>query len=133
MFNYQDRLYTSLHFANQVPYANIYVLNLVYLPIFWWLETQFFESKLMMKRFHVSKLQISRLWTSLSFIRNKGIDSNNTLQKRQNTDGSINEQAQPFLSRRSNKLYSSHREKKVPVCEMLESSGSLPSPMLPIL
>ena len=91
MFSYQGRLYTSLHFANQVPYANIYVLNLVYLPIFWWLETQFFESKLMMKRFHVSKLQISRLWTSLSFIRNKGIDSNNTLQKRQNTDGSINE------------------------------------------
>ena len=63
----------------QVPYANIYVLGLVYLTLLWWLETLFFKSKLVMKRFHVSKLQISGLWTSLQFIRSKGIDSNNTL------------------------------------------------------
>ena len=30
-----------LHFANQVPYANIYALSLVYLPLLWCLETVF--------------------------------------------------------------------------------------------
>ena len=44
------------------------------------------------------------------YFQNKGIDSNNTLQKRQNTNGSIKEQL--FLSRESKKLYFSHREKK---------------------
>ena len=49
--------------------------------------------------------------------------------KSQNTDGSIKEQL--FLSRGSNKLYSSHREKKkVPLCKMFEFSGSLSSPIL---
>ena len=52
--------------------------------------------------------------------------------KSQNTDGSIKEQL--FLSRGSNKLYSSHREKKkVPLCKMFEFSGSLSSPMHLIL
>ena len=61
------------------------------------------------------------------YFQNKGINSNNTLQKHQNTNGSIKEET--FL----NKLYSSHRErKKVPVCEMREFSGSLLSCMLPV-
>ena len=30
-----------LHFANQVTYANIYVLSLVYLSLLWCLETVF--------------------------------------------------------------------------------------------
>ena len=34
-------VYTSLHFANHVPYVNLYVLSLVYLPLLWWLETVF--------------------------------------------------------------------------------------------
>ena len=52
--------------------------------------------------------------------------------KSQNTNGSIKEQL--FLSRGSNKLYSSHREKKkVLLCKMFEFSGSLSSPMLLIL
>ena len=46
------------------------------------------------------------------YFQNKGIDSNNNLQKRQNTNGSIKE--------------------KVPVCEM-HFSGSLSSSMLSIL
>ena len=44
------------------------------------------------------------------YFETKGTDSNNTLQKRQNTNGSIKEQ--PFLNRGSKKLYSSHREMK---------------------
>ena len=56
-------------------------------------------------------------------------------QKRQNKNGSIKEQAQPFLNTGSNKSHSSHpkKRKKVPGYEMLESSGSLSSLMLPIL
>ena len=46
----------------------------------------------------------------LEYLQNKGIGSNNTLYKQQNTNGSIKEQ--PFLSRGSEKLYSSHQEKK---------------------
>ena len=34
IFSYQGRLYTSLHFTNQVLHANIYVLSLVYLSLF---------------------------------------------------------------------------------------------------
>ena len=37
----------------------------------------------------------------LKYFQNNGIDSNNTLYKRQNTNGSIKEQ--PFLRRGSNK------------------------------
>ena len=44
------------------------------------------------------------------YLQNKGIDLNNTLQKRQNTNGFIKKQL--FLSTGSKKLYSSHREKK---------------------
>ena len=44
-------------------HMQIYVLSLVYLPVLWWLERQFFELKLVMKRIHVLILQISRLWT----------------------------------------------------------------------
>ena len=32
-------VYMSLHFANHVPYVNLCVLSLVYLPLLWWLET----------------------------------------------------------------------------------------------
>ena len=66
------------------------------------------------------------------YFQNKGSDSNSILLKRRNRNESIKDQ--PFLSRGSIKLYSSHREKKkVPLCEMSEFSGSLSSPMLPIL
>ena len=41
--SHQGHLYTPLHFTNQAPYANIYVLSLIYLPLFWWLETRFFN------------------------------------------------------------------------------------------
>ena len=41
--SHQGRLYTPLHFTNQTPYVNIYVLSLIYLPLFWWLETRFFN------------------------------------------------------------------------------------------
>ena len=44
------------------------------------------------------------------YFQNKAINSNKTLYKRQNTNGYIKEQA--ILSRGSNKLYSSHQEKK---------------------
>ena len=40
----------SLHFANQLPCANMYVLNLVYLPLLWRLERRFFESKLVTEK-----------------------------------------------------------------------------------
>ena len=53
----------SLRFTNQVLYAGIYILPLVNLPLLWWLEKQFFQPKLAMATFHVSKLQISGLWT----------------------------------------------------------------------
>ena len=53
------------------------------------------------------------------------IDSDKTLLKRQYANGSIKEEQ--FLNRGSNTLYCSHREKKVPVCEMLESSVFLSS------
>ena len=46
----------------------------------------------------------------LEYLRNKEIDSNKTLLKHQHTNGSIKEQQ--FLNRGSNKLWSSHREKK---------------------
>ena len=66
------------------------------------------------------------------YFQNEGIDSNNTLQKPQNTNGSIKEQL--FLSR-GNKNYipCSEKRKKVPVYEMLEFSWSLSSSMIPIL
>ena len=41
--SHQGCLYTPLHLTNQTPYANIYVLSLIYLPLFWWLETRFFN------------------------------------------------------------------------------------------
>ena len=31
----------TLHFANEGPYANIYVLGFAYLLLIWWLETEF--------------------------------------------------------------------------------------------
>ena len=66
------------------------------------------------------------------YFQNKGIDSNNTLQKRQNTNGSIKEQL--FLSRGSkNYIPRTEKRKKVPVYEMLEFSWSLSSSMIPIL
>ena len=34
LFSYQGRLYTSFYFTNQALYANLYVLSLVYLPLF---------------------------------------------------------------------------------------------------
>ena len=90
------------------------VFSLVYLPLLWWLETQFFESKLVIEK--ISCFKMTNFLALDTFIiysnPNKGINSNNTLQKRQNTNGFIKEQAQLFLSRGSNKLYSSHQEKK---------------------
>ena len=53
-------------------------------------------------------------YKSFKYFQNKGIDSNNTLnteyKKRQNTNGFIKEQ--PFLSKGSKILYSSHWGKK---------------------
>ena len=46
----------------------------------------------------------------LGYFQNKEIDSNETLLKRQYTNGSMKEQQ--FLNRGSNKLFCSHREKK---------------------
>ena len=46
----------------------------------------------------------------LEYFENQAVDPYNTLQKRQNANGSIKQQ--PFLSWGSNKLYSLHREKK---------------------
>ena len=46
------------------------------------------------------------------YFQNNVIDSNNNLQKRQNTNSSIIIEEQPFLSRGNKKLYSSLREKK---------------------
>ena len=66
------------------------------------------------------------------YFQNKVIDSNNTLQKRQNTNESIKEQL--LLSRGRKKLYPrNEKRKKVPACEMLEFSCSLSSSMIPIL
>ena len=39
-----------MYFANQAPYANIYVLSLVYLTLLWRLERQFFKSKLVAEK-----------------------------------------------------------------------------------
>ena len=61
----------------------------------------------------------------LEYFQNKEIDSNKTLLIRLHKNRSTIEQQ--FLNRGSNKLYCSHREKKVPACEMLESSGFLSS------
>ena len=65
------------------------------------------------------------------YFQNKGIDSNNTSQKRQNTNISKNnhfsaEEAINYIDR-------TEKGKKLPVCEILESFGSLSSPILPIL
>ena len=57
-----NRLRSSNYTAD--AYANIYVLGLVYLPLLWWLETQFFNQNWWLKRFRVSKWQISELWTT---------------------------------------------------------------------
>ena len=66
------------------------------------------------------------------YFKNKGIDSNSTLWKRQNTNGFIKEQL--FLSRGSkNCIPRTEKRKKVPVYEMLEFSWSLSSSMVPIL
>ena len=83
--------------------------------------------------FRNNKFQcFKHLYNLFEYFQNKGIDSNSILLKCQNRNGSIKDQQ--FLSRGSNKLYSSHREKKkVPLCEMFEFSGSLSSPMLSIL
>ena len=88
-----------------------------------------------LKRFHVFKWQVSGIWTPLQFIRifpNKNIDSNKTLQKRWCTNWSIKEH--PFLETGRNKLYSSRlKSNKVPVSEVLESSGFSSYWILPIL
>ena len=53
---------------------------------------------------------IEHSYKLFEYFQNKGIDSNNTLQKRQNKNGSIKEEL--FLSRGSKKIYYTHREKK---------------------
>ena len=57
----------------------------------------------------------------LKDFQNKEIDSKKTLLKHLYTNGSVKEYQ--FLNRGSNKFYCSDREKKVPVCEMLETSA----------
>ena len=65
------------------------------------------------------------------YFQKKGIDSNNVLWKRQNTNGFIKEQS--FLSSGSKTLYSLHKEKKGPVCEKLEFYWSLSSSAILVL
>ena len=110
-----DKLINPSSVTKDVPYINIYVLSLVYLPLLWWLETQFFLIKTdgwkdFMFR-NEKFLSFEHPCNLFQYVENKGIDSNNNLWKRRNTNGSIKEQ--PFHSRGSKKLYSSHREKKI--------------------
>ena len=118
-----------------MPYANIYVLSLVYLPLLWCLETVFLIKIDAWKyfMFRNEKFPGFELFYKLfEYFKNKGIDSNNTLWKRQNTNGFIKEQL--FLSRGSkNCIPRTEKRKKVPVYEMLEFSWSLSSSMIPIL
>ena len=78
IFSYQGRLYTSLHFINQAPYANIHVSNLVYLPLFWWLAMRFFNHNWWLKIFYVSNekfLGFVQSYNLLEYFPNKEIDS----------------------------------------------------------
>ena len=114
-------------------HMQIYVLSLVQLPLLWWLKTQFFESKLVAEKISYFEMANFRLWTPLQFILifPRLLIQINTLQKRQNTNGYVKEE--PFLSRESlNYFPRTEKRNKVPICEMLESSGFFSSPMLPI-
>ena len=65
------------------------------------------------------------------YFQNKGIDSNNTSQERQNTNISKNNR---FSAEEAiNYIHRTEKRRKLPVCEILGSLGSLSSPMLPIL
>ena len=71
-----------LHFANQVPYANIYALSLVYLPLLWCLETVFLIKIDGIKDFmfwNEKFLGFEHSYKLFEYFQNKGIDSNNTL------------------------------------------------------
>ena len=59
-----------MQFTNQGPKVNICFLSLVYLPLLWWLETQFLNYNWWLKRFHVSKWQISGLQTPFTIYSN---------------------------------------------------------------
>ena len=113
-------------------HMQIYVLSLVQLPLLWWLKTQFFESKLVAEKiscFEMTNFQALDTLTIYSNIfQNKTIDSNNTLQKRQNTKGYIKEE--PFLSRESNKLFSLvlRKEKRYQYVKRLSPPGFSPFP-----
>ena len=72
------------------------------------------------------------IYKLFEYFQNKGIHSNNFLQKPQNTNGSIKEQL--FFSRGiKNYIPRTEKRKKVPVHEMLEFSWSLSSSIIPIL
>ena len=118
-----------MHFANQAPYANIYVLSLVYLPLLWLLETQFFESKLVAEKISCFEMTNSRALETLTvysniskvtFCRNARIQMD--ISKH---NGFSAEEAMNYIPR-------TKKRKKVPACEMLERSGSLSSTMFPI-
>ena len=73
----------SLHFANQVPYANIYALSVVYLPLLWGLETVFFLIKIDGGKdfmfWNENFLGFEHSYKLFKYFQNKDIDSNNTL------------------------------------------------------
>ena len=126
----------SLHFANQVPYANIHVLSLVYLPLLWWLETQFFKTKLMAEKiscfemknfraFNTLKIYLNiskiRLLIQITLCRNARVQMDLSKNNRFSA-----EEAKNYISR-------TEKRKAVPVCEMLEFSWSLSYSIIPIL
>ena len=77
-------------------------------------------------------LEFEHPYNLFEYFQNKNIDSNKTLQKRWCTNWSIKEH--PFLETGRNKLYSSRlKSNKVPVSEVLESSGFSSYWILPIL
>ena len=65
-----------MHFANQVPYANIYILSLVYLLLLLLFETQFFWSKLMAGKiscFEITNFRALNTFTINSNISKVGV------------------------------------------------------------
>ena len=125
-----------MHFGNQVSYVNIYVLSLVYLPLLWWLKTQFFESKLGVDKisyFEMTNFRVLDTLTIYSDISKIRVLIQITLPRNTRIQMDISKNNRFSAEEAINHIPRTEKRKKVPVCEMPESFESFFSPMFPIL
>ena len=115
-------------------HMQINVLSLVNLPLLWWSETQFFWSKLIAEKISCFKMTNLRALNSLTIYYNIFkirllIHVAPCRNSRMQMDPSNNNHFSLEEARNYNPR--TEKRKKVPVCEMLDSSGSLSFAMHP--